>query len=304
MDDRKQWLEQRRKGIGASEAAAVLGMNPHISPLEVWLSKLHPEMLPERGDEDFLEFGTELEGPIERRYVKETGNRVYKPTPSIVFHPRYPELLCTPDGLCDSPEKIVVEYKFEKWSDGFGEIGTDEIPEHFLIQGCHQMACCDRNRVDFGVLHGAPPIRVYRAHRDLELEAQLIDRIRGWWSDYVVKDVEPPVDASGAWKDYLGKKFPKPSGKILPVEAGSPIYTSAISLLELSKEIKEAEQEEKQLQNEIRAFIGEADGLQLADGTRIMWTSVKESEIKVYTRKGYRKLDIREASCKKSKKSE
>ena len=279
--DRQAWLEERRKGIGASEAAAIMGLNPHLSPLEVWLSKLHPEMLPERTDADFLDFGTELEGPIERRYIKATGNQVYHPTPAIVIHPKYPEILCTPDGMCDTPEKIVVEYKWEKWADGFGDEGSDEIPDHFLIQGAHQMACTDRSRVDFGVLHQAPPIRVYRAYRDLELEAQLIERLRGWWSDYVVKDVEPPIAGDSAWSDYLKRKHPVNLTPMVKVEAGEPIEDSVVTLQRYLRDLKEYEARAEKLKNEIKAFIGDADGLICSDGTKITWK--KGKDIEAYT---------------------
>jgi len=36
---REQWLELRRQGIGGSDAAAILGMNPWKSPMDVWLEK-------------------------------------------------------------------------------------------------------------------------------------------------------------------------------------------------------------------------------------------------------------------------
>ena len=278
--DRQAWLEERRKGIGASDAAAILGLSPNRSPIEVWLSKLHPEMLPEREDEDFLEFGTEVEAPIERRYIKLTGNQVYHPTPAIVIHPKYPEILCTPDGMCDSPEKIVVEYKFERFSDGFGDPGTDEIPEHFLIQGAHQMACTGRERVDFGVLHGAPPIRVYRAYRDLELEAQLIDRLRGWWADYVVKDIEPPIDASGAWADYLKRKHPRNTGEMLRVQGGTEncaIVDTVESLIRIQSVIKQDTAQMQEYKNFVCAFIGDNDGLLLPDGSKVTWKKDKDS---------------------------
>ena len=36
---RREWLEARRRGIGGSDAGAVLGMNRYSSPLSVYLSK-------------------------------------------------------------------------------------------------------------------------------------------------------------------------------------------------------------------------------------------------------------------------
>lgn len=34
--DREKWLEERRKGIGGSDAAALVGMNSYSTPYTVW----------------------------------------------------------------------------------------------------------------------------------------------------------------------------------------------------------------------------------------------------------------------------
>lgn len=36
---RDDWLAVRRTGIGSSDAAAAVGLNPYMSPLELWLDK-------------------------------------------------------------------------------------------------------------------------------------------------------------------------------------------------------------------------------------------------------------------------
>ena len=37
--DREAWLDVRKGGIGSSDAAAAVGLNPYKSPLELWLEK-------------------------------------------------------------------------------------------------------------------------------------------------------------------------------------------------------------------------------------------------------------------------
>jgi predicted phage-related endonuclease len=36
---RDEWLTVRKKGIGGSDAAAAIGLNPYQSPLELWMIK-------------------------------------------------------------------------------------------------------------------------------------------------------------------------------------------------------------------------------------------------------------------------
>jgi hypothetical protein len=37
--ERDDWLEVRRTGIGSSDAAAAIGLNPYQSQLELWMQK-------------------------------------------------------------------------------------------------------------------------------------------------------------------------------------------------------------------------------------------------------------------------
>ncbi len=36
---REQWLDIRKGGIGSSDAAAAVGLNPYQSPLQLWMEK-------------------------------------------------------------------------------------------------------------------------------------------------------------------------------------------------------------------------------------------------------------------------
>ena len=72
-------LEERRTGVGGSDAATVLGLNPYTTAYELYLDKLG-EAPPE--DEDFLKearyWGSVLEQPVCDRYAHETGFKVQK----------------------------------------------------------------------------------------------------------------------------------------------------------------------------------------------------------------------------------
>jgi len=37
--DRQEWLNVRKQGIGSSDAAAAVGLNPYQSQLELWMIK-------------------------------------------------------------------------------------------------------------------------------------------------------------------------------------------------------------------------------------------------------------------------
>lgn len=63
--ERDDWLEVRRTGIGSSDAAAAIGLNPYQSQLELWMQKTGKvDLLPvfdPNGDTSPMFWGTMLE---------------------------------------------------------------------------------------------------------------------------------------------------------------------------------------------------------------------------------------------------
>ena len=52
---REEWLAWRRTGIGGSDAAAVIGLNPFRSRIEVYADKMG--MMPEKEDTESMRLG-------------------------------------------------------------------------------------------------------------------------------------------------------------------------------------------------------------------------------------------------------
>ena len=61
-EQRALWLEGRRTGIGGSDVAAVLGLNPWKTPLDVWNDKLG--LSEDKGMTEPAYWGTVLEDTV------------------------------------------------------------------------------------------------------------------------------------------------------------------------------------------------------------------------------------------------
>lgn len=61
LGSRGEWLKQRKKGIGGSDAAAIVGMNPYKTNVELWLEKTGQMEPVDISDKPYVRYGTEAE---------------------------------------------------------------------------------------------------------------------------------------------------------------------------------------------------------------------------------------------------
>lgn len=270
------WKEARRKGIGGSDAAAILGLSPWKSAMDVWLEKM--DLATEVTDPSrtfLLTLGTELEPVIAKLYSQETGRQLYKPMAPYV-HPKYPVLRGNPDRLVVDGLRGVELKTENQFTNQFGEPGTDEVPFHYLVQCAHYMAVCDYPVWDVALLRGGATFSIYTIHRDLELEKDMREQLLAWWEKHIVGKEPPDVDGSGAWKTYLRKKFP---ADILPVvEADKNILSTIDSLKSVRSILDKYEGVKDALENRLKLVIGEHEGIEGSFG-RITWKKSKDTSV-------------------------
>ena len=72
----EEWLDNRLKGIGGSDAGSVLGMNKYKSAYALWCEKtgrIHKNI-----DNERMRFGRDAEAYVARRWEEETGLKAEK----------------------------------------------------------------------------------------------------------------------------------------------------------------------------------------------------------------------------------
>ena len=150
--DRKEWLEFRKSGIGSSDAAAAVGLNPYKSPLELWMEKTGRTAANEEpaGLDDPRYWGTLLEPYVATAYQHQTNHRVRKVN-AVLQHPTFPFMLANIDReVVGDPEVQILECKTA------GEFGSrlwrDGVPEYVQLQVQHQLAVTGKAAADVAVL--------------------------------------------------------------------------------------------------------------------------------------------------------
>lgn len=217
----EEWLQERRKFMGSSDAPAALGMSRWCSPLEVAREKKtartsehHPQ--PETPE---MRRGHVLEPVVACLYEKVTG-RTVSTCPSAISN-EHPFMAASPDrAINEGPDDALLECKTHViWTrDQYGEAGTDAVTDYEFIQVQHQMAVTGAKRVDVAILFGEGQALqilsemldsgnvalsfamrmaeqmefcIFPVHRDEDFIATLIEAEREFWTRYVEGDEIP-----------------------------------------------------------------------------------------------------------------
>lgn len=247
---RGEWLSLRRRGIGGSDVAAILGLSKWRTPLDVYRDKIGEGA--EQPDSPAMEWGRRLEPVIREKYAEATGLSVDKPDLMLISG-EHPYMIADLDGICSDGR--LLEIKTARSGDGWGEPGTDEIPEYYMTQAQHYMAVTGTERCDVAVLIGATDFRIYCAERDQELIDMLIQAEAAFWLTHVVARVPPaPTTAADVRSLYADD-----DGEL--AEATNDEAVLIGELKTARARLKELEAETKALESKLIVAIGARAGL-------------------------------------------
>lgn len=275
-------IEERRQGITATDVAAIVGVHPYTSVIDVWLAKLGRARAHDAGR--FAAWGNRVEGPIREDYAERHGVRVL--VPGTLTHPEHEHHRATPDGIVypwhDHRPLRGLEIKkhgFYVAMCGYGEPGTDEVPEYELIQCAWGMHVTGIDRWDLAVCIDGPPVD-YVIHRDAELDQMMVEAVDRFWIDHVQGQREPEPDGHERYSEWLRDRYPTHREGVI-VDADD----RAVRAIELYRALREQQRRGATAMDiarqEIESAIGDAEGITAAldDGlAQITWKRAKDSE--------------------------
>jgi putative phage-type endonuclease len=262
--DRDQWLEVRKGGIGSSDAAAAVGLNPYKSQLELWMEKTGRTAA--NGDEPDMDsplfWGTLLEPYVAVAYQQKTDRRVRKVN-AVLQHPTFPFMLANIDReVVGSPDVQILECKTA------GEFGSrlwkEGVPEYVQLQVQHQLAVTGKAVADVAVLLCGQQLQIHRIQRDEEVIARLVVLETRFWN-YVETDTPPPADGSESAAKALRQLYPGNS-ITLDFSQDATLGHAFTSLASLKVELEEKEAQAELLKQTIQQAMGDASRALFADG--------------------------------------
>lgn len=262
--DRREWLEQRRHGIGSSDAAAIWGASSWQSAYSVAWHKLGP--IEDDAPDIIQRVGHALEPFIAELFSEATGVETIDMGDFTVYqHRELSFLQCTPDRL--TPAGEIVELKTASFA--AAKEWKEHIPLGYQIQLSHQMAVMGADRAYIAVLINGSDFRYHPLDRNPRFERKHIAKCMDFWKTYVERGEYPPVDYSDATATALANRYrePEPTSIELPSEfdeLGAEYET-------LSASITAAEKQKKLIQNRVKEQLGNASVGVLGDGAGFSW---------------------------------
>jgi len=138
--NREEWLEERKKGIGGSDVACILGMSPYKTNVELWEEKIGIREPEDISQKEYVQNGILAEDPIAQLFAIDYPQyEVVNIENEIIRNEEYPFIQVSPDRRLIEKEtgrqgfleikhvEILNSAQYQKWKD-------NNIPMNYYTQ--------------------------------------------------------------------------------------------------------------------------------------------------------------------------
>lgn len=260
---KEEWLAYRRRGIGGSDVAAILGISPFRTARDIYYDKLNiADVEPDEENWVAMEMGHLLEDLVAKIFQKKTGYKIYQ-MKKMYQHPEYPFMLADVDYFVSMPDgsTAILEIKTTNYNarDNWWLNGKETVPVYYESQGRHYMAVMDADRVFFCCLYGntEDEVIIREIRRDFYYEEEMIYLEQEFWENQIKAKRPPSYTEDG---DLIISSSRRHSGaadmKAPAVSLDMGMTANLMRYLELQEEKKKSEQHSKKLESDIQRLRG------------------------------------------------
>ena len=249
----QEWLEDRRKGIGGSDVATILGLNKYKSVYQLWLEKTD-QIEVTSAQSEAAYWGNTLEEVVAEEFSKRTGKKVRRRN-RVFEHSKYPFLRANIDRDIVGENAVLEcktanQYLANEWDE-------DEIPIQYICQVQHYMNVLNLDYVYFAVLIGGQKFIWKKMERDQELTDMITEKLVEFWTENVEKGIEPAIDGLKATSDFLTQRYLDTEDN--QTELNAVFDEKIANLARLKGDKKIIEENITLLENELKQALGKSD---------------------------------------------
>lgn len=258
-----QWIELRKKGIGGSDAGAIIGVNKYRSAYDVWADKTN--MINEQIDNEAMRQGRDLEEYIAKRFEEMSGKKVIEDK-RIYKNPEYPFAFANVDRFVKD-ENAILECKTT----------TDtsmkyEVPPSYRAQCMHYMAVTGAAKAYIAILVFGKDFNYHIIERDQSEIDKLMEKENLFWNENVIKKIRPQMQGIEKTNETINKIYNSPTKTTCRLSCIDEIKR----YISLTERIKKLETEKRAIQQMIKCEMGNNTYAEFQGG-KVTWKRIKQN---------------------------
>lgn len=248
----------RSKYLGGSDIAAVLGISPWKTPLDLYMDKVKPRAEGER--KRVFTRGIRWESVVAEMLVERLqadGHTVEIIASNNRYRDQQHDFMAAEidfevkldgsDEITNVELKTVHPFKMREW----GESDSDNMPTHYTAQVMWGLGVTGRRNGILAALFGADELRAYPVARDEEIVQALRERGCDFWNNHVRAGIPPePINIADTSKLFLE------DGEAEAMSADPQLAEWLMRMRFVRAEIKAREAEADALEFQIRRAMG------------------------------------------------
>ena len=263
-------LLERRKGIGGSDVAAILGLSQWKTPIDVYNEKVnneYPIATPR------MRWGIRLENAIATEYKEQTGRKIRK-CHKIIRHKKYPFLLGNIDRVIISGNGYGPGILEIKTASGFFEkTWQEEIPLYYFAQIQHYLFITGYTWGDIALLGDGRDFKIIPIKPDSSYIETALPILIDFWKNNILK-LNPPEPTIF---DDLNKLYPQEiKGKA--IEISDDTYKIIQDLKIVKGQLLALNNDKKNYEQQIKIAMGDSEYLTFNTKPIVTWKQSKDSE--------------------------
>ena len=273
----QEWLDERKKGIGSSEAGTIMGVNHFDTPYKLWRKKTGLDNTVLTGEQ--LELGHHLEPAVASLFAARTGNEILKSSEGdwLAVDTKREYLRVSPDRIYFHPgDKHIKsnQHILECKTSSIG-IDKDDIPVYWYCQIQYQMGIMGVKSGALAWITSFP--RLHFDYKEIDFNPaffkSLVDALDKFWNVNILQNIAPD-DIDG--DDALVRNPQAEEGLVM--EADEETIELYNNLKLTINSISELERTKADLEGELKSTMGKAEQLVMPSGTVMAkWGNTKPS---------------------------
>lgn len=186
---RSKFLEQRKKGVGGSDAPIIMGLSPYKNVYTLWLEKTGLVQAEDISNKFHVAKGIANE-PVARALLEEQLQMKFEPT--RWEHPVHKHRMCNDDGF-NKDFRALIEIKV-MGRENHENAKNGIVPEHYMCQLQYNMSLADA-LIGYFVSYRVETKELVwvTVHPNPEYQQKIFEAVDNFWLNHVIPMVPPPL---------------------------------------------------------------------------------------------------------------